>query len=120
MSIATQLEQWREPVEQVVSQTLAELEVLKTTNAFDISLMIMPDGSISITPCLPATVAFGIDDPEHLGVVEYQSASRSYTRQQLGGINLDSRAFRQNGDSNVFITLRGSTKTSKPSSRLAI
>lgn len=93
MSIATQLEQWREPVEQMVKQILTELEVLKTTNVFDIALTITPDGSVAIIPCLPATVAFGVDDPEHLGVVEYQSASRSYTRQQLGGINLDSRAF---------------------------
>ncbi|MDX6589866.1 MAG: hypothetical protein QOI84_1140, partial [Solirubrobacterales bacterium] len=93
MSIATQLEQWREPVEQMVKAILAELEVLKTSNVFDIALTIKPDASVAIVPCLPATVAFGVDDPEHLGVVEYHSASRSYTRQQVGGINLDARAF---------------------------
>jgi ABC-type dipeptide/oligopeptide/nickel transport system ATPase subunit len=93
MSIATQLEQWREPVEQMVKVILAELEVLKTSNVFDIALTIKPDASVVIVPCLPATVAFGVDDPEHLGVVEYHSASRSYTRQQVGGINLDARAF---------------------------
>jgi hypothetical protein len=93
VSIATQLEQLGQPLEEMVHQILSELEVLKEESVFNIALTITPDGGAAITPCLPASVVFGVDDPEHLGVMEYQSASRAYTRQGLGGINLDAQAF---------------------------
>ena len=94
MSIATQLEQWRAPVEEKVAELQVELQAMATTSSYEISLSITPDSNMAITPCLPATVAFQTDRPEHLGVVEYHSASRAYTRQAVGGINLDSEAFR--------------------------
>ena len=57
------------------------------------SLSISPYGSFETSECKPAEVVFQAYQPDKLGVIEYHSASRSYTRQPLGGINLDSRAF---------------------------
>jgi predicted ATPase len=94
MSIASQLEQLRAPVEEKVAELQVELQAMATTANYEITLTIDPDSNMSITPCLPVTVAFQTDMPEHLGVIEYHGASRAYTRQAVGGINLDSEAFR--------------------------
>jgi hypothetical protein len=37
--------------------------------------------------------AFQADAPDNLGVIEYHSASRSYSRQPVGGIDVNARNF---------------------------
>ena len=59
----------------------------------EIAVEISPDGNLNTATCLPAEVSFQAYAPQHLGVIEYHSASRAYTRQPLAGINLDPRAF---------------------------
>lgn len=82
MAIATQLRQYRPQVNRLIEQLSAEVRDALGSQSHTISLSI-----------LPAEVAFQAYQPDKLGVIEYHSASRSYTRQPLGGINLDSRAF---------------------------
>jgi predicted ATPase len=93
MAIATQLRQYRPHVNRLIEQLSAEVRDALGSQSHAISLSIWPDGSFVTTDCRPAEVAFQAYRPDKLGVIEYHSASRSYTRQPLGGINLDSRAF---------------------------
>ncbi|MEA2523296.1 MAG: hypothetical protein QOF73_523 [Thermomicrobiales bacterium] len=58
-----------------------------------LSLTISPKGELFIANCRPVEAAFQAYEPRNLGLIEYHSASRSYSRQQVGGINLDARAF---------------------------
>ena len=46
--------------------------------------------SVGQSPALE--VVFRTYDPEHLGVIDYHSASRNYAREQVGGINLNIEA----------------------------
>jgi energy-coupling factor transporter ATP-binding protein EcfA2 len=66
---------------------------LKESDSFYISLSITPQGQMVIHPCLPAQIVFQTDLPQHLGIIEYHSASRTYAREQVGGVNLDPTAF---------------------------
>jgi len=94
MAIATQLRQYREAVDAVVSRLSADVrQALMQSSSYTLSLHITPDGSMYTSECKPAEVAFQAYRPDALGVIEYHSASRSYTRQTLGGINLDIRTF---------------------------
>lgn len=93
MAIATQLRQYRPHVNQLIEQLASEVRNALDSQPHTISLSISPDGSFETADCKPAEVAFQAYQPDKLGVIEYHSASRSYTRQPLGGINLDSRAF---------------------------
>lgn len=56
-------------------------------------LEIDPSGDIRIAPSKLVEVAFQAYAPDNLGVIEYHSASRSYSRQQVGGIELNARNF---------------------------
>ncbi|GAC1603896.1 MAG: hypothetical protein NVS3B21_32770 [Acidimicrobiales bacterium] len=58
-----------------------------------LAILISPTGEIATADCKVAEVAFQAYAPDRLGVIEYHSASRTYSRQQVGGINLDVRAF---------------------------
>lgn len=93
MAIATQLAQFKEPVESMISQLSGQLHSDLGTAQQTVALKIRPDGALEITPCLPAEVSFQAYKPEDLGIIEYHAASRSYTRQPLQGINLDPRQF---------------------------
>ncbi len=93
MAIATQLVQYKEPVEQLVKVLTEQLNQDLNTAQLTIALNIRPDGALETAPCLPAEVSFQAYHPNDLGIVEYHSASRSYVRQPLQGINLDARQF---------------------------
>jgi len=93
MAIATQLVQYKEPVEKLVSVLAEQLNQDLTQPQLTIALAIRPNGALEIAPCLPAEVSFQAYRPHDLGIVEYHSASRSYVRQPLQGINLDARQF---------------------------
>ena len=71
-------------------------EILDELDAIDvhkISLQILPSGQMQTAECKTAEAIFQAYEPTHLGVIEYHSASRSYSRQAVGGLNLDVRAF---------------------------
>ena len=66
---------------------------LEAIDVHKISLQILPSGQMQTAVCKTAEAIFQAYEPTHLGVIEYHSASRSYSRQALGGLNLDVRAF---------------------------
>ena len=88
-----QLAQYQIAVRPIVDQMKTQLAEDLKLDEYSVSLTITTGGEFVIEPCLPATVSFGAFAPEHLGIVEYHSGSRAYTRQPLQGINLDARAF---------------------------
>jgi hypothetical protein len=94
MAIATQLAQYRPQAEQQVTQITAELVgALLGATTHQMSVEIRPDGDLLVTQCIPAEVSFQAFKPLDLGIIEFHSASRAYTRQPLQGINLDAQAF---------------------------
>lgn len=93
MAIAMQLAQHQAEVDRMVVALSQELKDALAQPKYTVSLTITPDGSIHKADCLPIEVSFQADQPDHLGIIEYHSASRTYTRQPLQGINLDSRSF---------------------------
>jgi predicted ATPase len=94
VGIAAQLRQHQPELTQAASDLARNIrQELSTTTMHTIALEIRPNGDMAIEPCQAVEVAFQAYEPEHLGVIEYHSASRTYSRQQVGGINLDTRAF---------------------------
>jgi predicted ATPase len=93
MAIATQVQQFQQPVEQEIVQISADLTTALATESQTLSIKIQPDGGLEIEDCRPAEIAFQSYRPEGLGVIEYHSASRAYVRQDVGGISLDTRTF---------------------------
>ncbi|MBI5104182.1 MAG: AAA family ATPase [Solirubrobacterales bacterium] len=59
----------------------------------ELSVEVRADGSLNVQHCPPAFVSFRAYEPEDLGIIEYHSASRTYTRQPVQGINLDPQSF---------------------------
>ena len=94
MSIAMQLAQHQTEMNTAVAALSEQLARDLADPKYTISLTITPDGNILKSECLPIEVSFQADQPEHLGIIEYHSASRTYTREPLQGINLDAQAFR--------------------------
>ena len=92
-AVATQLRSLQPALNARTTQLAQDVREALASSTFPISLEIRSDGEMETTECKPAEVAFQVNRPEHLGVVEYHSASRSYSRQQVGGINLDARSF---------------------------
>jgi hypothetical protein len=93
MAIATQLAQYKEPVEQKLGEIIHELEQSLSDPEHLLSLTVNPDGTLNTENCTPAQVSFQAYQPEDLGIIEYHGANRSYPRQAVAGINLDTRAF---------------------------
>ena len=77
-----------------VAELAATLRASLAQTQHELGLTIPPEGGLVRIPCPPAEAAFPADEPEALGIIEYHSASRAYTRQPLGGINLDAKAVR--------------------------
>ena len=94
IAVATQLPQVQARLAPAVQRLSSEVrQALSKTSVHALSLVIEPSGDLRLEECKPAEVAFQAYEPEHLGVLEYHSASRSYARQDVGGINLDARSF---------------------------
>jgi len=94
MAIAMQLAEHQAEVASAVATLSQQLDASLAVDSYTVSLTIAPDGSIQRPECLPVEVSFQADQPDHLGIIEYHSASRTYIRQPLEGINLDATSFR--------------------------
>ncbi|WP_442930382.1 ATP-binding protein [Mycobacterium sp. NBC_00419] len=69
-------------------------EILRNSLAFDsfgLALTIAPDLQLNSLENKPMEMIFQTYQPEHLGVIEYHSASRTYQREVVSGVNLDAR-----------------------------
>lgn len=94
MAVATQMQQYKEQVDR---QSMLLMDAARSglqSRSQELALNISPDGNILIAQCRPAEIAFQSYQPDRLGVIEYHSASRTYVRQDVGGITLDARQFR--------------------------
>ena len=56
--------------------------------SFLASLEMKPDGDVHIMPSPVIEIAFSIYAPEHLGVIDYHGPNRTYSREQVGSVNL--------------------------------
>ncbi len=93
LAFATQLRTNQAQVQAAVARLSEEVRSSLTKGTHQLAVTITAAGELRIEPCPPAEVAFQTYDPDNLGVIEYHSASRMYSRQQVGGISLDERAF---------------------------
>lgn len=64
---------------------LAELSIGKWTASFTAN----PDGNVFIAESEVLTIVFSIVEPEHLGLIDFHGANRNYSREAVGGINLN-------------------------------
>jgi predicted ATPase len=94
MMIGPQLAQWQKPVEEQVAVMATTLRASLDQAEHELGIEIPPNGGLVRMPCPPAEAVFPADEPDSLGIIEYHSASRAYTRQPLQGVNLDNKAAR--------------------------
>jgi predicted ATPase len=93
-SVGPRQEQFRQMAEdQVLGLAPQLIADLAAGDQLHISLTIQPNGQMVASPCLPAEIVFSTDVPQHLGIIEYHSASRAYGREQVGGVSLDPSGF---------------------------
>ncbi|WP_298803163.1 AAA family ATPase [uncultured Pseudokineococcus sp.] len=90
-AIATQYRQYGTQVAQRISERAAQLRAALDAENYELRLTISPDFSLQALPCPVMEMVFQIFDPDHLGILDYHSASRSYQRETVGGVNLDAR-----------------------------
>ncbi|SFD57726.1 AAA family ATPase [Klenkia taihuensis] len=93
MAIALQLQQYEEQVKAASASLKEAVRSQFTSRDQSLSLTILPSGEMYLNNSKPVEVAFQSYQPDHLGVIEYHSASRAYTRQDVGGIDLNVRNF---------------------------
>ena len=79
-------------VAQRTQETVGALAQELTASSHTLSLTIEPNNAITITPSTTARVIFQTFRPAELGIIDFHSSQRIYTREGLGGINLDLKA----------------------------
>lgn len=92
-AVATQLRQYQSALAPAISRLADEVRSAVVDPLYTLALEIAPNGEMRIANSKLVEAAFQAYAPDSLGVIEYHSASRSYTRQPVGGIDLDSRNF---------------------------
>lgn len=95
ISVATQFAHLKPRVDSELENLVKTLTDALVQPAHKLSVSVNSRGDLQLERCVPAQVAFQAYEPDHLGVIEYHSASRAYTRQDVGGINLDPRQFQE-------------------------
>ncbi|GAB3765557.1 ABC-type iron transport system FetAB ATPase subunit [Nocardioides ginsengisegetis] len=93
MAVASVLQQYRAQLEVQLASIKQDVEAALSHDTITLAAEIETDGMLRLSDCRPAEVAFQSYRPENLGIIEYHSASRTYSRQQVGGITLDTRQF---------------------------
>jgi len=90
-AIATQYRQHGDLATQNIAAAASNLRTTLTADTFPLALTIEPDLRLTPEPNPTMEVIFQTYLPDHLGVIEYHSASRSYQREVIGGVNLDAK-----------------------------
>ena len=93
MTIAPLLRQYQARIDEELAAIESAVDAALAKGPQTLRLEINSDGRLATEDCAPAEVMFQAFRPEHLGIIEYHSASRAYTRQEVGGITLDTRQF---------------------------
>src|SRR3712207_223012 len=76
-----------------MSRLAGEVRSAVANTSHTLALEIVPSGDMRIAESKLVEAAFQAYAPDSLGVIEYHSASRSYSRQEVGGIDLNARNF---------------------------
>lgn len=95
IAVATQLRQYQPALTAAMSRLVDEVRSAAVNPLHTLRLEIASNGEIGIAPSKLVEAAFQAYAPDYLGVIEYHSASRSYTRQPVGGIDLNVRNFEE-------------------------
>lgn len=107
LAASTEQRAYAQHVSDMVGQRREELHRELAAEKFHLAFTLQPDGSTDISRCIVAEVVFQTYAPQHIGVVDYHSAARSYAREGLGGITLDLSTFEgQRRDSSLYNTQR--------------
>jgi hypothetical protein len=91
-AVATQLRQ-HQPA--AMSRLADEVRSAVANQFHTLALEIVPSGDMRIADSKLVEAAFQAYAPDNLGVIEYHSASCSYSRQPVGGIDLNARNFEE-------------------------
>jgi hypothetical protein len=90
-AIATQYREHGAEVETQLRQRSEELRAALALPYYELALTINTSPRLEIQPCPTMEAVFQTYNPEHLGVIDYHSALRTYQRETLGGIDLNIR-----------------------------
>ena len=77
MAFATQLRQLQPQLTAATTRLASEVRAALSAQSHRLAIRIDPNGEMLLEECKPAEAAFQAYDPEHLGVIEYHSESRS-------------------------------------------
>lgn len=86
---SVELRQHRQQVNAAIATESEELRRALVGRQYDVGLLIQPSGEVTVEPSTPLEVVFQTYTPETIGVIDYHSASRSYEREGVGGVNLN-------------------------------
>jgi energy-coupling factor transporter ATP-binding protein EcfA2 len=93
-AIARQSPEMMQRVAQQVAQRIPPFQAALNDDVQSVGLTLHHETlAIQLLPNPVVPVLFGTYDPEAVGVIEYHSASRTYQREALGGIDLNVRNF---------------------------
>jgi hypothetical protein len=95
MAMSTELRVHGERVKELVDQTAAQLRSELEEERFRLAFHLTPDGQTQVANCLVAEVVFQTYEPEHIGVIDYHSAARTYAREGVGGVTLQLQGYEQ-------------------------
>lgn len=76
-------------VEQLTSQFSNDLRNELQNEKSSGEVMILPDGQVRIQRSLVLESIWRVYDPQNVGLVNYHGSHRHYTREQIGGVNLN-------------------------------
>jgi predicted ATPase len=93
LNYVTQLRVNQREIQAATAQIAKDVRAELANDYHEIGVIINSSGDLEMKRSRLVEVAFAAYEPDSLGVIEYHGASRTYERQQVGGINLDARAF---------------------------
>lgn len=88
-SLASEHRNHRPAVEQKVRQELPRLLNDLEQNSFEAKIFVDTAGKPTITSSRVLEIVFSRYDSENIGIIDYHGAARNYSREQIGGINLN-------------------------------
>lgn len=88
-AFATEYRQHGDSVGQAIETEARQLRLDLASEDLPLALEIQADGPIRPTENRTIEVIFQTFAPDQLGIIEYHSASRTYNRESMGGVNLD-------------------------------
>lgn len=88
-SLAAQLRVHKPVVDQKVRELLPTIHKQLNHRVLSGKLEIQPNGDATTTSNILLELVFSSFHPKRIGVIDYHGAHRNYTREELGGINLN-------------------------------